>query len=42
MAADTAMYANLRDLSAALTALLKDLKEHPDKYIKPGLIRVKL
>jgi phospholipid/cholesterol/gamma-HCH transport system substrate-binding protein len=42
MAADTAMYANLRDLSAALTALLKDLQEHPDKYMKPGLIRVKL
>ena len=42
MAADTAMYANLRDLSVALTALLTDLKEHPDKYMKPGLIRVKL
>ena len=42
MAADTAMYANLRDLSVALTALLEDLKEHPDKYMKPGLIRVKL
>lgn len=42
MAADTAMYANLRDLSVSLTALLKDLKEHPDKYMKPGLIRVKL
>jgi phospholipid/cholesterol/gamma-HCH transport system substrate-binding protein len=42
MAADTAMYANLRDLSVSLTALLTDLKEHPDKYMKPGLIRVKL
>src|SRR5213592_873141 len=42
MAADTAMYANLRDLSAALTALLTDLKEHPDKYMKPGVLRVKL
>jgi len=42
MAADTAMYANLRDLSVALTALLTDLKEHPDKYMKPGLVRVKL
>jgi phospholipid/cholesterol/gamma-HCH transport system substrate-binding protein len=42
MAADTMMYANLRDLSAALTALLTDLKEHPDKYMKPGLVRVKL
>lgn len=42
MAADTMMYANLRDLSASLTALLTDLKEHPDKYMKPGLVRVKL
>lgn len=42
MAADSVMYANLRDLSAALTSLLKDLQEHPDKYMKPGLIRVKL
>ena len=42
MATDSAMYANLRDLSVALTALLEDLKEHPDKYMKPGLIRVKL
>src|SRR2546426_491722 len=42
LAADTAMYANLRDLSVALTALLKDLKEHPDKYMKPGLVRVRL
>lgn len=42
MAADTTMYANLRDLSASLTALLKDLKENPDKYMKPGLIRVKM
>jgi hypothetical protein len=29
-------------LSVALTALLTDLQEHPDKYMKPGLIRVKL
>src|SRR5207247_3073780 len=42
MAADTALYANLRDLSVALTALLTDLKEHPDKYLKPGVVRVKL
>jgi phospholipid/cholesterol/gamma-HCH transport system substrate-binding protein len=42
MASDTMMYANLRDLSASLTALLKDLKENPDKYMKPGLIRVKM
>jgi phospholipid/cholesterol/gamma-HCH transport system substrate-binding protein len=42
MAADTAMYKNLRELSVALTALLTDLKEHPDKYMKPGLVRVKL
>lgn len=42
LAADTVMYANLRDLSASLTALLNDLREHPDKYMKPGLIRVKM
>ena len=42
MASDTMMYANLRDLSASLTALLTDLKENPDKYMKPGLIRVKM
>ncbi len=42
LAADTAMYKNLRDLSASLTALLTDLREHPDKYVKPGIIRVKL
>jgi phospholipid/cholesterol/gamma-HCH transport system substrate-binding protein len=42
LAADTAMYKNLRELSVALTVLLTDLKEHPDKYMKPGLIRVKL
>ena len=42
MASDTVMYANLRDLSASLTALLNDLREHPDKYIKPGLVRVKI
>jgi len=42
MASDTMMYANLRDLSASLTALLTDLREHPDKYMKPGLVRVKM
>src|SRR5437867_5917582 len=42
MASDTVMYANLRDLSASLTTLLNDLKEHPEKYAKPGLIRVRL
>ncbi|HEX9215703.1 MAG TPA: MlaD family protein [Gemmatimonadales bacterium] len=42
MASDTVMYANLRDLSASLTALLNDLREHPDKYMKPGVVRVKL
>jgi phospholipid/cholesterol/gamma-HCH transport system substrate-binding protein len=42
MAADSAMYHNLNALSVALTALLTDLKEHPDKYMKPGLVRVKL
>ena len=42
MAADTGMYHDLRALSVSLTALLTDLKEHPDKYMKPGLVRVKL
>lgn len=42
IAADTMMYHNLQALSVALTALLTDLKEHPDKYMKPGLVRVKL
>src|SRR3989442_5011275 len=42
LAADTGMDANLRHLSVAMTALLKDLKEHPDKYMKPGLVRVRL
>ena len=42
MASDTTMYHDLHELSISLTALLKDLQEHPDKYMKPGLIRVKL
>jgi phospholipid/cholesterol/gamma-HCH transport system substrate-binding protein len=42
MAGDTAMYHDLHELSVSLTALLTDLKEHPDKYMKPGLVRVKL
>jgi len=42
MASDTMMYHDLHALSVSLTALLTDLKEHPDKYVKPGLIRVKL
>jgi phospholipid/cholesterol/gamma-HCH transport system substrate-binding protein len=42
MASDTMMYHDLHQLSISLTALLTDLKEHPDKYMKPGLIRVKL
>ncbi|MEX2156676.1 MAG: MlaD family protein [Gemmatimonadales bacterium] len=42
MAADTTLYHDLHALSVSLTALLTDLKEHPDKYMKPGLIRVKL
>lgn len=42
IASDTMMYHDLRALSVALTTLLTDLKEHPDKYMKPGLIRVKL
>jgi phospholipid/cholesterol/gamma-HCH transport system substrate-binding protein len=42
IAADTMMYHDLHDLSVSLTALLTDLKEHPDKYVKPGLVRVRL
>ena len=42
MATDTMMYHDLHQLSVSLTALLTDLREHPDKYMKPGLVRVKL
>ncbi len=42
MASDTMMYHDLHELSVSLTGLLTDLKEHPDKYVKPGLIRVRL
>jgi len=42
IASDTTMYHDLHELSVSLTALLTDLKEHPDKYMKPGLVRVKL
>jgi len=42
LASDTMMYHDLHELSVSLTALLTDLKEHPDKYVKPGLVRVKL
>ena len=42
LASDSLMYTDLRNLSVALTALLTDLRDHPDKYMKPGLIRVKL
>jgi len=42
VAADTTMYHDLHELSVSLTTLLKDLKEHPEKYAKPGLIRVRL
>jgi phospholipid/cholesterol/gamma-HCH transport system substrate-binding protein len=42
LASDSTLYTDLHNLSVALTALLKDLKEHPDKYMKPGLIRVKM
>lgn len=42
LASDTMMYHDLHGLSVALTALLTDLRDHPDKYIKPGLVRVKL
>jgi phospholipid/cholesterol/gamma-HCH transport system substrate-binding protein len=42
LASDTMMYHDLHGLSVSLTALLTDLRDHPDKYIKPGLVRVKL
>ncbi len=42
LASDSTLYTDLHNLSVALTALLTDLKEHPDKYMKPGLIRVKI
>ena len=42
IATDTSMYHDLHELSVSLTTLLKDLREHPDKYMKPGLVRVKL
>jgi phospholipid/cholesterol/gamma-HCH transport system substrate-binding protein len=42
LASDTTMYHDLHELSVALTTLLTDLKEHPEKYMQPGLIRVKL
>src|SRR5919198_2375053 len=42
MASDTMMYHDLHELSVSLTKLLTDLQEHPDKYMKPGIIRVKL
>src|SRR5712664_2246396 len=42
LASDTMMYHDLHELSVSLTKLLTDLQEHPDKYMKPGLIRVKL
>lgn len=42
LASDSTLYTDLHNLSVSLTALLTDLKEHPDKYVKPGLIRVKM
>ena len=42
LASDSTLYNDLHNLSVSLTALLTDLKEHPDKYMKPGLVRVKL
>jgi phospholipid/cholesterol/gamma-HCH transport system substrate-binding protein len=42
LASDSTLYTDLHALSVALTALLTDLQQHPDKYMKPGLIRVKL
>jgi phospholipid/cholesterol/gamma-HCH transport system substrate-binding protein len=42
LASDSTLYTDLHALSVALTALLTDLKQNPDKYMKPGLVRVKL
>jgi phospholipid/cholesterol/gamma-HCH transport system substrate-binding protein len=42
LASDTTLYTDLHALSVSLTALLTDLRDHPDKYMKPGLVRVKL
>jgi len=42
LASDSTLYTDLHALSVSLTALLTDLQLHPDKYMKPGLIRVKL
>ena len=42
LASDSTLYTDLHNLSVALTALLTDLKEHPDKYMKPGVIRLKI
>jgi len=42
LASDSSLYNDLHALSVALTALLTDLKQNPDKYMKPGLVRVKL
>jgi phospholipid/cholesterol/gamma-HCH transport system substrate-binding protein len=42
LASDTTLYRDLHELSVSLSALLTDLREHPDKYMKPGVIRVKL
>src|SRR2546425_6161043 len=42
IATDTSMYHDLHELSVSLTKMLKDAKEHPDKYMKPGLVRVRL
>jgi phospholipid/cholesterol/gamma-HCH transport system substrate-binding protein len=42
LASDSTLYRDLHDLSVALTALMTDLREHPDKYMKPGVIRVRV
>src|SRR2546423_7244343 len=42
VAADTTRYHDLHARSVSLTTLLTELQEHPDKYMKPGLVRVKL
>lgn len=42
LASDSTLYTDLHNLSVSLTSFLTDLREHPEKYVKPGLIRVKM
>lgn len=42
LASDSTLHGDLHRLSTALTTLLTDLQQNPEKYMKPGLVRVKL